>query len=101
LWSAGTTFEHPAIFLIDLSCTFCRFKELLIMVDTCQAATLFSQLQSPGVVAIGSSMKGENSYSHHLDPDVGVSVVDRFTFYTLAFFERLDMYSNASLNRYC
>ncbi|KAJ4782225.1 GPI-anchor transamidase [Rhynchospora pubera] len=75
-----------------------RFKELLIMVDTCQAATLFSQLQSPGVVTIGSSMKGENSYSHHLDPDVGVSVVDRFTFYTLAFFERLDMYSNASLN---
>uniref|UniRef100_A0A0E0JXD9 GPI-anchor transamidase n=1 Tax=Oryza punctata TaxID=4537 RepID=A0A0E0JXD9_ORYPU len=75
-----------------------RFKELLIMVDTCQAATLFSQLQSPGVLAIGSSMKGENSYSHHLDSDIGVSVVDRFTFYTLAFFEKLNMYSNASLN---
>ncbi|XP_072964853.1 uncharacterized protein [Typha angustifolia] len=75
-----------------------RFKELLIMVDTCQAATLFSQLHSPGVLAIGSSMKGENSYSHHLDSDIGVSVVDRFTFYTLAFFERLNMYSNASLD---
>ncbi|XP_062003526.1 uncharacterized protein LOC133721034 isoform X2 [Rosa rugosa] len=75
-----------------------RFKELLIMVDTCQAATLFSQLQSPGVLAIGSSMKGENSYSHHLDSDVGVSVVDRFTFYTLAFFERLNMYDNASVS---
>lgn len=75
-----------------------RFKELLIMVDTCQAATLFNQLQSPGVLAIGSSMKGENSYSHHLDSDVGVSVVDRFTFYTLAFFERLNMYDNASLS---
>ncbi|XP_047260095.1 putative GPI-anchor transamidase isoform X2 [Capsicum annuum] len=74
-----------------------RFKELLIMVDTCQAATLFSQLQSPGVLAIGSSMKGENSYSHHLDADVGVSVIDRFTFYTLAFFERVNMYDNASL----
>ncbi|KAL6536898.1 hypothetical protein OROHE_012482 [Orobanche hederae] len=74
------------------------FKELLIMVDTCQAATLFSQLQSPGVLAIGSSKKGENSYSHHLDSDVGVSVVDRFTFYTLAFFERLNMYDNASLS---
>ncbi|XP_009800993.1 uncharacterized protein LOC107799245 [Nicotiana tabacum] len=74
-----------------------RFKELLIMVDTCQAATLFSQLQSPGVLAIGSSMKGENSYSHHLDADVGVSVIDRFTFYTLAFFERVNMYANASL----
>ncbi|KAI3667934.1 hypothetical protein L6452_43005 [Arctium lappa] len=75
-----------------------RFKELLIMVDTCQAATLFSQLHSPGVLAIGSSMKGENSYSHHLDSDVGVSVVDRFTFYTLAFFETLNMYDNASLS---
>ncbi|KAJ6296940.1 hypothetical protein OIU78_022628 [Salix suchowensis] len=75
-----------------------RFKELLIMVDTCQAATLFNQLHSPGVLAIGSSMKGENSYSHHLDSDVGVSVVDRFTFYTLAFFERLNMYANASLS---
>ncbi|CAH9091120.1 unnamed protein product [Cuscuta epithymum] len=75
-----------------------RFKELLIMVDTCQAATLFSQLHSSGVVAIGSSKKGENSYSHHLDSDVGVSVIDRFTFYTLAFFERVNMYSNASLS---
>ncbi|KAJ0725483.1 hypothetical protein HanPI659440_Chr12g0459251 [Helianthus annuus] len=25
-----------------------------------------SYLQSPGVLAIGSSMKGQNSYSHHL-----------------------------------
>lgn len=74
-----------------------RFKELLIMIDTCQAATLFNQLHSPGVLAIGSSMKGENSYSHHLDYDVGVSVVDRFTFYTLAFFEKLTTYSSASL----
>ncbi|GAV66775.1 Peptidase_C13 domain-containing protein [Cephalotus follicularis] len=77
-----------------------RFKELLIMVDTCQAATLFSQLHSPRVLAIGSSMKGENSYSHHLDSEVGVSVVDRFTFYTLAFFERLNMYDNASLSSF-
>ncbi|KAJ0704112.1 putative peptidase C13, legumain [Helianthus annuus] len=64
-----------------------RFKELLIM------------LQSPGVLAIGSSMKGENSYSHHLDSDLGVSVVYRFTFYILAFFEGLNMYDNASCDR--
>ncbi|KAK1616128.1 hypothetical protein QYE76_021645 [Lolium multiflorum] len=57
-----------------------------------------ASLQSPGVLAIGSSKKGENSYSHHLDSDIGVSVVDRFTFHTLAFFEKLNMYSNASLN---
>nr|KAJ0216792.1 hypothetical protein LSAT_V11C300104600 [Lactuca sativa] len=33
-------------------------------------ATFFSQLHSPGVLAIWSSMKGENSYSHHLDSRV-------------------------------
>ncbi|KAI3924644.1 hypothetical protein MKX01_009514 [Papaver californicum] len=65
-----------------------RFKELLIM------------LHSPGVLAIGSSMTGENSYSHHLDSDIGVSVVDRFTYYTLAFFERLNTYSNASMSSF-
>ncbi|KAK9705584.1 hypothetical protein RND81_07G068000 [Saponaria officinalis] len=54
-------------------------------------------LESPGILAIGSSLKGENSYSHHLDSVVGVSVVDRFTYYTLAFFERVNMYANASL----
>ena len=31
---------------------------------------------------------------------VGVSVVDRFTYYTLSFFERLNIYDNASLSRY-
>ncbi|KAK9919491.1 hypothetical protein M0R45_028082 [Rubus argutus] len=70
-----------------------RFKELLIMVDTCQAATLFSQLQSPGVLAIGSSMKGENSYSHHLDSDLWIVYVLHS-----CIFERLNMYDNASLS---
>ncbi|PNX62591.1 GPI-anchor transamidase-like protein, partial [Trifolium pratense] len=48
-----------------------RFKELLIMVDTCHAATLFTHLSSPGVLAIGSSLQGESSYSHHFDYDLG------------------------------
>ncbi|GAB2213672.1 hypothetical protein Droror1_Dr00017985 [Drosera rotundifolia] len=30
----------------------------------------YSMLDSPGVLVIGSSMKGESSYSHHLDSDV-------------------------------
>uniref|UniRef100_A0ACD5ZDR0 Uncharacterized protein n=1 Tax=Avena sativa TaxID=4498 RepID=A0ACD5ZDR0_AVESA len=64
-----------------------RFKELLIMVDTCQAATLFSQLQSPCVLAIGSSKKGENSYSHHLDSDVRTCPI--FTFVSDIFFFKL------------
>eukprot|EP00897_Mesotaenium_endlicherianum_P009218 jgi/Mesen1/8324/ME000457S07524 len=58
------------------------------------------QIYSPGVVAIGSSLKGENSYSHVVDPDVGVSLMDRFTYYTLRFFlESAATLSNASLAR--
>jgi phosphatidylinositol glycan class K len=41
-----------------------RFHQMLFMVDTCQAATLQHHLHHiPNVVAIGSSRKGENSYS--------------------------------------
>ena len=33
------------------------------MVDTCQATTLFKQVYSPNVVAIGSARLDENSYA--------------------------------------
>jgi len=65
-----------------------RYKEILFAVDTCQANTLFSQFRSPGIMAIGSAEKGENSYSHHGDRKfLGVTVIDRFTYYTLEFLE--------------
>lgn len=65
-----------------------RFKEMLIMVDTCQATTLFETLKTPGVLAIGSSGRGESSWSYTHDHELGVSVVDRFTYLTLKFFQR-------------
>ena len=33
------------------------------MIDTCQANTMYSKFYSPGILATGSSRKGENSYS--------------------------------------
>jgi len=74
-----------------------RYNELLFIADTCQAATLHRQLHSPHIAAIGSSRLGENSYSHHVDGDVGISVIDRFTYYTLDFFERHAGKSHATL----
>jgi phosphatidylinositol glycan class K len=68
-----------------------RYNELLFMVDTCQAGSLFSSFYSPNVLAIGSSTKGENSYSHHSDYEIGVAVIDRFTYYSLDFFKRKDV----------
>ncbi|MES1916695.1 MAG: hypothetical protein MHM6MM_008492 [Cercozoa sp. M6MM] len=65
-----------------------RFRELLFVADTCQAESLYRQFSVPGVVAIGSSRTGENSYSYKHDDGLGLSVVDRFTSFSLRFFER-------------
>lgn len=50
-----------------------RFRELLFMADTCQAATLAERLRSPGVVAVGSSARGEPSWSYEADAQVGLT----------------------------
>ncbi|KAK0367267.1 glycosylphosphatidylinositol anchor biosynthesis [Friedmanniomyces endolithicus] len=64
-----------------------RYHELLFMIDTCQANTMYTELYSPGIVATGSSAKDQSSYSHHADQDVGVAVIDRWTYYNLDFLE--------------
>ena len=65
-----------------------RYNEILFMIDTCQAATLYSYINAPNVIGIGSSMKDESSYSYFNDQNLGISLVDRFTHHTLRFFER-------------
>lgn len=64
-----------------------RYNEMLFMVDTCQANTMFKYFYSPGIIATGSSEIDESSYSHHADNDVGVAVIDRWTYYNLEFLE--------------
>ncbi|RIB18152.1 peptidase C13 family-domain-containing protein [Gigaspora rosea] len=74
-----------------------RYHEILFMIDTCQANTMYSQIYSPNILATGSSELGENSYSHHMDTDIGVAVIDRFTYYNLEFLEKIDMQSKSTL----
>lgn len=64
-----------------------RYHEILFMIDTCQANTMYSKLYSPNIIATGSSDLGQSSYSHHADSDVGVAVIDRYTYYNLDFLE--------------
>lgn len=65
-----------------------RYHEMLFMIDTCQANTMYSHLYSPNIIATGSSEIDQSSYSHHADNDVGVAVIDRYTYYNLEFLER-------------
>ena len=40
-----------------------RYREILFIIDTCQAASMFSLFKAPNIYAISSSKVGESSYS--------------------------------------
>jgi phosphatidylinositol glycan class K len=65
-----------------------RYNEILFMIDTCQANTMYTKFYSPNIIATGSSALDQSSYSHHADNDVGVAVIDRYTYYNLDFLEK-------------
>jgi phosphatidylinositol glycan class K len=76
-----------------------RYNEILFMIDTCQANTMYTRFYSPNIIASGSSAKGQNSYSHHTDTDIGVAVIDRYTYYNLEYLERVGPSSQETLKR--
>lgn len=76
-----------------------RYNEILFIVDTCQGATLYRKVYSPNVIAIASSLKGEDSLSHHADKTTGVHVVDRYTFHLLEFLEKISIQDQNNQNK--
>lgn len=74
-----------------------RYNEIFFMIDTCQANTMYSKFYSPNILAVGSSRIEESSYSHHSDVEIGVAVIDRFTYYTLEFMETIKKDSTLTL----
>ncbi|SJM82763.1 related to GPI-anchor transamidase [Zygosaccharomyces bailii] len=74
-----------------------RYNEIFFMVDTCQANTMYSKFYSPNILAVGSSEIDESSYSHHSDVEIGVAVIDRFTYYNLEFLEQIEKDSDKTL----
>jgi phosphatidylinositol glycan class K len=68
-----------------------RFNEILFIADTCQAFTLgdFLSTSVPNVFFVGSSLRGENSYAHHSDPIVGLSVIERYTHAIIQFLKHV------------
>lgn len=43
------------------------------------------------------TLTGEDSLSHHVDYDVGVSIIDRFTYYLLEFLQEVGPGSKATM----
>ncbi|CAG0887197.1 unnamed protein product [Cyprideis torosa] len=77
-----------------------RYNEILFIVDTCQAASLYQQFYSPNILAVGSSQVGEDSLSHHVDPAIGVYIIDRYTYHLLEFLEKVTPTTNHTLREF-
>lgn len=75
-----------------------RYNELLFMIDTCEANTMYSKIRSPNIIAVGSSELHESSYANSTDDQMGVSLIDRFTSHNLQFLEQVDKNSRLTLS---
>lgn len=47
--------------LIKFNCF--RYNEIFFMIDTCQAASMYDKFYSPNILAVASSLVGEDSLS--------------------------------------
>ncbi|KAG5669325.1 hypothetical protein PVAND_017213 [Polypedilum vanderplanki] len=74
-----------------------RYHELFFMIDTCQAASMYEKFYSPNILAVASSLVGEDSLSHHVDPAIGVYIIDRYTYYALEFLEKVEPNSKKTM----
>eukprot|EP00914_Ancora_sagittata_P011044 GHVO01021561.1.p1 GENE.GHVO01021561.1~~GHVO01021561.1.p1 ORF type:complete len:235 (+),score=33.57 GHVO01021561.1:92-706(+) len=74
-----------------------RYKRVLFVSETCQAATLQNEFYSPNIIAAGCSKKDQNSYSYNHDSNLGVALIDRFTYFSLKYLESLTTESTKSL----
>ena len=77
-----------------------RYNEIFFMIDTCQAASMFHKFYSPNILSVASSLVGEDSLSHHVDPAIGVYIIDRYTYYALEFLERVKPDSEKTMGEF-
>jgi len=100
-------FIHPEFWQLGVEW---RERMHTLVIFTLMQGNVFCSFAQDGILALHyydfchillllSSASDFSLYCFVYSMQIGVSVVDRFTFYTLAFFEKLNMYSNASLSR--
>jgi phosphatidylinositol glycan class K len=77
-----------------------RYHEIFFMIDTCQSQSMFQLFYSPNILAVGSSHVGEDSLSHHVDPAIGVYIIDRYTYYALEFLETVKPDSKSTMGQF-
>lgn len=68
-----------------------RYKEGFLISDSCGAITLYETVEAKNLILLGSSSRGEKSYSKGKDSKLLVAKTDRFSYTTHEFLSsRLD-----------
>jgi phosphatidylinositol glycan class K len=67
-----------------------RYRNLLVVVETCKASTLCQHISGPNTACVASSLRGQNSYSKHSNEEIGNSLVDEMTFHLFRYLSRMN-----------
>ena len=57
------------------------YKEVLMIMDTCHAMSLYDAVKAPNLFLVGSSNHDENAYSNQFDKDLSTNLNDKFSYY--------------------
>jgi phosphatidylinositol glycan class K len=66
-----------------------RYKEILFIVDTCEAITSYDAVTAPNIYFVGSSLKDQKALSYGFDNQLMTPLSDRFTYLMGHFLETL------------
>ncbi|KAL7720228.1 GPI-anchor transamidase [Entamoeba marina] len=72
-----------------------RYKELMFVVDTCQAQSLSSRITAKNIITVGSSVTNQSSYSGYVSPVIGAITTDLFDQHQDVFFKQY-LYPNST-----
>lgn len=58
-----------------------RYRHLIVILDTCQASTMADHLHHvPHITLLASSQRDENSFAYFTNDDIGLPVIDRYSY---------------------
>lgn len=66
-----------------------RFNNMFVILDTCQASTMYEDVGVTGWAGAASSKRDQSSYALNSDPHVGTYLIDEFTHHMYEFLNML------------
>jgi len=63
------------------------YKEMLLILDTCEAMSLFDQVEAPNILMVGSSAHEEHAVADTTDGEINAFMTDLFSNHLFEFLD--------------